>query len=64
VSFACEFLDAGREGELVEGFGEITRAGASMIFLRGVLKSGERALFTFSGTLKRVKLKPPPAPPA
>jgi acyl-coenzyme A thioesterase PaaI-like protein len=55
VSFACEFLDAAREGELVEGFGEITRAGGSMIFLRGILASGERKLFTFSGTLKRVK---------
>jgi acyl-coenzyme A thioesterase PaaI-like protein len=28
VSFGCEFLDATREGELVEGSGEITRAGA------------------------------------
>jgi len=28
-----------------------------MIFLRGVLKSGERSLFTFSGTIKRVKRK-------
>ena len=54
VSFACEFLDAAREGELVEGFGEIMRAGGSMIFLRGLLKSGQRPLFTFSGTLKRV----------
>ena len=55
VSFACEFLDAAREGELVEGYGEVTRAGSSMIFLRGLLSSGERKLFTFSGTLKRVK---------
>jgi len=55
VSFACEFLDAAREGELVEGFGEITRAGGSMVFLRGILTSGERKLFAFSGTLKRVK---------
>ena len=58
VSFACEFLDAAREGELVEGRGEITRAGGSLIFLRGTLKSGERTLFTFSGTIKRVKRKP------
>lgn len=58
VSFGCEFLDAAREGELVEGTGEIMRAGGSMIFLRGVLKAGERTLFTFSGTIKRVKLKP------
>jgi acyl-coenzyme A thioesterase PaaI-like protein len=55
VSFACEFLDAAREGELVEGSGEITRAGGSLIFLRGMLTSGQRALFTFSGTIKRVK---------
>jgi acyl-coenzyme A thioesterase PaaI-like protein len=60
VSFACEFLDAAREGELVEGSGEIMRAGGSMIFLRGVLKSGERPLFTFSGTIKRVKGGIPP----
>ena len=55
VSFACEFLDAAREGELVEGTGEITRAGGSLIFLRGELKSAGRPLFTFSGTIKRVK---------
>ena len=58
VSFACEFLDAAREGELVEGPGEVTRAGGSLIFLRATLKSGERALFTFSGTIKRMKRKP------
>jgi hypothetical protein len=32
-----------------------------MIFLRGILASGERKLFTFSGTLKRVKWRSPPA---
>lgn len=58
ISFACEFLDAAREGELIECEGEITRAGRSLIFLRGMLKSGERALFSFSGTIKRVKPKP------
>jgi acyl-coenzyme A thioesterase PaaI-like protein len=61
VSFACEFLDAAREGELVEGSGEIMRAGGSMIFLRGLLKSAERPLFTFSGTIKRVKRRTTPA---
>ena len=59
VSFGCEFIDGAREGELVEGTGEIMRAGGSMIFMRGLLKSGERPLFTFSGTIKRVKWKPP-----
>src|SRR6202171_2682793 len=61
VSFAWAVLDAARERELVEGTGEIMRAGGSMIFLRGLLKSGERPLFTFSGTIKRVKRRLPPA---
>ena len=59
VAFSCEFLDAAREGELVEGSGEITRAGGSLIFLRGQLRAGERTVFTFSGTIKRVKRKTP-----
>ena len=57
VSFSGDFLDAAREGELIEATGEITRAGGSLIFVRGELKSGERLLFTFSGTIKRVKRK-------
>ena len=57
VAFSCEFLDAAREGELIECDGEVTRAGGSLIFLRGALRSGERRLFTFSGTIKRVKLR-------
>jgi len=61
VSFGCEFLDAAREGELVEGTGEITREARSLIFLRGMLKSAHRPLFTFSGTIKRVTGKPLPA---
>ena len=54
VSFACEFLDAAKEGDLIEATGGITRAGGSLIFLRGTLSCGERPLFTFSGTIKRM----------
>ena len=61
VGFSCEFLDAAHEGELIACDGEITRAGRSLIFLRGTLLSGERKLFTFSGTIKRVKWKKPAA---
>ena len=59
VSFACEFLDAAREGELVDGSCEITRAGASLMFLRGMLTSGELRLFSFSGTIKRIRQRLP-----
>jgi acyl-coenzyme A thioesterase PaaI-like protein len=57
VAFSCEFLDAAREGDLIECDGEMTRVGGSLIFLRGVLSCAERRLFTFSGTIKRVKRK-------
>ena len=55
MSFACEFLDAAREGELIEGRAEVTRAGNSVLFMRGMLTSGERRVLSFSGTIKRVK---------
>jgi acyl-coenzyme A thioesterase PaaI-like protein len=58
LSFACEFLDAAREGELIDGSAEITRAGKSIIFLRGMLSSAERPLLSFSGSIKRVARKP------
>lgn len=57
VDFACQFLDAGREGDLILGTGEVTRAGGSLIFVRGQLTVGERTLFTFSGTIKRGRQK-------
>lgn len=55
VSLFNDFLSGAREGELIEATGEVTKAGRSLIFVRGELKSGERLLLTFSGTLKRVK---------
>ncbi len=61
VSFACEFLDAAREGERVDCRGEVLRAGGSLIFLRGLCTSEARALFSFSGTIKRVKQRTPAA---
>jgi uncharacterized protein (TIGR00369 family) len=61
LSFGCEFLDAAREGELIEGVGEITRAGKSILFLRGMLSSDQRPVLSFSGSIKRVKRRTPKA---
>ncbi|WP_018322835.1 PaaI family thioesterase [Bradyrhizobium sp. WSM2793] len=55
IDFSGSFIDAAREGDLIVGAGEIIRAGGSLIFVRGQLTSGERTLFTFSGTIKRLK---------
>lgn len=57
VSFGCEFLAAAREGDLVVSTGEVTRAAGSLIFLRGIMHTGNKPLFTFSGTIKRMKKK-------
>ncbi len=55
VAFNSEFLDAAQLGELVEATGEVTRAGGSLIFLRGLATSSGRPLLNFSGTIKRIK---------
>jgi len=55
ANFAANFIDTAHEGDLIVGTGEIIRAGASLIFVRGQLMAGERILFTFSATMKRLK---------
>ena len=47
VSFACEFLDAAHEGELVEGTGEVIREGRLLTFLRGMLNTPQAAAVQF-----------------
>ena len=54
LSFTSEFIDAAYEGELIEGHGEVVRAGRSILFLRGTLTSAVRPVLTFSGTIKRI----------
>ncbi|HEX8569929.1 MAG TPA: PaaI family thioesterase [Caulobacteraceae bacterium] len=55
VTLDNTFVDAGWPGELIEARGEVTRAGASLIFARGEVFTGERTLLTFSGVIKRLK---------
>jgi uncharacterized protein (TIGR00369 family) len=57
VSFNAEFIDAAREGELIEAEGQVVRAGRSLIFLRGTLCCDGRTLMTYSA-LVRVKRAP------
>ena len=59
VQLDSTFLDAARVGDLVEATGEVTRAGGSLIFVRGQIVSGERLLFTFSGVIKKMGPRKP-----
>ena len=60
ASFNSEFIDAVREGEIVEGSGEVVRAGRSMVFVRGLLSAGGRPVLTFSAILKKTAPRPAP----
>ena len=61
VALESQFLDAGWPGELIEADGEVTRAGASLIFARGRVYTGERVLLTFSGIIKKIRPRAAPA---
>ncbi|MGH7024808.1 MAG: PaaI family thioesterase [Caulobacteraceae bacterium] len=51
----CDFVDAAFEGDLVECTGEVVRAGASLIFIRGQITAAGRVALTFSAILKKTK---------
>jgi uncharacterized protein (TIGR00369 family) len=55
ASLNGEFIDAAREGELIEATGEVVRAGGSLVFLRGLVSCGGRPLMTFSGIVKKLR---------
>ena len=58
VALDSVFLDAGRVGDLVEATGEVTRAGGSLIFVRGQVAVESRMLLTFSGVIKKFRPRP------
>ena len=55
AQMSCEFIDAAFEGEIVQATGEVIRAGASMIFVRGLVETAGRPLLSFSAILKKVR---------
>ena len=57
VQLDSTFLDGARVGDLLEASGEVTRAGGSLVFVRGQITSGERLMFTFSGVIKKMRPK-------
>jgi len=52
VSLNAEFVASGREGDLIEAVGELTRRTNSLAFVRGRVFVGERTLLTASAVLK------------
>lgn len=55
VTFNAEFTSVARVGDFVEASGEVVHETRGMLFLRGVISSGDRVLLNFSGVLKKLK---------
>jgi len=54
VTMNAEFLGPGPIGEFIEAGGEMTMAGNSLLFARGLVTANGKSLLSFSGTLKRI----------
>jgi len=53
VQLDSTFIDGAYVGELIEATGQVTKAGKSLIFVRGQINTGERLLMTFSGVIRK-----------
>jgi len=53
VTMNAEFIGPGPVGEFIEATGEMTKAGKSLVFARGIVSANGKSLLSFSGTLKR-----------
>ncbi len=57
LNLAGDFLDSARVGEMIEARGEVTRAGRSTIFVRGLITADARPVLSFSGIIRKVGLR-------
>ena len=58
VSFHCDMVSGAVQGELIEGEAVVTHVTRSIVFVRGLLRSGDRPVLTASGLWKRLKPRP------
>lgn len=54
ISLTSEFAGSGSVGDTIEAHAEIVRAGRSMIFTRGIVRTRGKPLVIFSGTMRRI----------
>ena len=61
ASLNGEFLDAAMVGERMEATGEVTRAGGSLVFIRGLIRANGRPVLNFSAIVKKRRRRAPDA---
>ena len=55
VSLKVDYLNTAAEGERLESRGDLLKAGGSLIFVRGVVTSGDRSVASYEAILKKLK---------
>jgi uncharacterized protein (TIGR00369 family) len=55
VSFNCDFIGPAGTGDLLEASGEVIHETGRMLFVRGLVKTGEATLLNFSGVLRKIR---------
>lgn len=55
IQFGIQFLDAARPGDFIEADVEVLRRTASVVFVRGILRCGERRIAAADGVWKLVR---------
>ena len=55
VTMNSEFLGSAHVGERIIATGETTKAGRSLVFVRGIVTADDRPILNFSGVIKKMK---------
>ena len=61
VSLNGEFTGSARPGDRIECTGAVTKAGGSLVFVRGLVvnaSQGDEPMLSFSGVIKRIRRRP------
>ena len=61
MNLSGDFLGPAYPGEWIEATGEVTRSGKSLTFVRGLLTADGRPMLSFSGVIKAMQRRGPPA---
>lgn len=54
MNLSGDFLDAAREGQLLEARGEVTRAGGKTIYVRGIVTADTQPVLSFTGIIRKI----------
>jgi acyl-coenzyme A thioesterase PaaI-like protein len=57
INLSGDYLDAGSLGDMMEGTGEVTRAGGRIIYVRGIITANGKPCLSYSSIITRVKPK-------